>query len=43
MRVRMVIMTLGVAAVMVGMLVGFYRRANTPAEVLLIQARQLNR
>lgn len=42
-RVRMIIMTLGLAALLVGALVGFYRRADTPIDVLIIQARELNR
>lgn len=36
-------MTLGLAAILVGGLIGFYRRADTPVEVLMIQARELNR
>lgn len=43
MRAKMLIMTLGLAALFVGALIGFYRKANTPAELLQIQARELNR
>lgn len=39
----MIIMTLGLALVLVGVLVGFYHRADIPVDVLMIQARELNR
>lgn len=42
-KAKMIIMSLGVAALFLGLLVGFYRRANSPADVLTIQARELNR
>ena len=43
MRVRMMALTLGTIAIMVGALVGFYRKANDPADILLIQARELRK
>lgn len=43
MRVRILVMILGTIAIMVGALVGFYRRANDPADILLIQARELRK
>ncbi|MGC3956623.1 MAG: hypothetical protein QM813_01200 [Verrucomicrobiota bacterium] len=43
MRVRMLALTLGTIAIMVGALVGFYRKANDPADILLIQARELRK
>jgi len=42
-RAKMIIMTLGMAALLVGVLVGFYRRANIPSDVLPVQAREINR
>jgi hypothetical protein len=43
MRAKMLIMTLGLVALFVGALIGFYRKANNPAELMQIQARELNR
>lgn len=43
MRARMITLILGIVAVMIGALVGFYRHANDPADILLIQARELRK
>lgn len=42
-RAKMIIMTLGVAALFLGVLIGFYQRANSTGAVLAIQARENNR
>lgn len=43
MKVRMLTLTLSLVAVLVGALIGFYRHANDPADILLIQARELRK
>lgn len=43
MRTRMLVLTLGTIAVLVGALIGFYHHANDPADILLIQARELRK
>lgn len=43
MKVRMTAIVLGLIAVLVGALIGFYRHANDPADILLIQARELHK
>lgn len=43
MKVRVLVVTIGMAALLVGTLVGFYRQANNPADILLIQARELRK
>lgn len=42
-KLKMILMTAGVTVLFLGLLVGFYRRASTPPEVLMIQAREANR
>jgi hypothetical protein len=43
MKTRMMIITVGLVAILVGALVGFYHHANDPADILLIQARELHK
>jgi hypothetical protein len=43
MRMRVMVLTLGTIAILVGALIGFYRHANDPADILLIQARELHK
>lgn len=42
-RIRMAVITVAAAVLFVGMLVGFYHRANIPPEILQIQAREAQR
>ncbi len=39
MQIRMITITIGLAAIFVGVMVGLVHRANDPANILLIQAR----
>lgn len=43
MKTRMIVITLGLTAMLVGALVGFFSHASNPGDILLIQARELNR
>jgi hypothetical protein len=40
MQVRMIIFTICLAAILVGSMIGFIRRANDPTNILIIQARE---
>jgi hypothetical protein len=40
MQIRMVAISIGLAAILIGSMIGFIRRANDPANILMIQARE---
>lgn len=43
MQIRMIFVTLGLGAILVGAMVGLFHKANDPADILLIQARELRK
>lgn len=40
MQIRMIAISIGLAAILIGSMIGFIRQANDPANILMIQARE---
>jgi hypothetical protein len=40
MQIRMIAISIGLAAILIGSMIGFIRQANNPANILMIQARE---